>query len=80
MLGGDGFNGDEYPPDQRMMRLAMAIEQTIRHPSLRLAFEALASAAPSVRYEMIQKVAEEEGVDGWSCPALQALWPPPPPP
>ena len=35
---------------------------------------ALASASPEIRYELLQRAAEEEGIENWQCPALERWW------
>lgn len=35
--------------------------------------ESLPHAPPSVLYDLVRTSAAEEGVEGWSCPALEAL-------
>ncbi|MEM9069209.1 MAG: hypothetical protein AAGE52_11915 [Myxococcota bacterium] len=65
------FEGSAIDSAERAMQMAQALEDSIRHPALVTAFQAMASMDPSGRHEALQNVAAEHGVENWSCPAMQ---------
>lgn len=72
------FPHEGHPPDVRAMRVAHAIDATVRHPELRMALDAIANAVADQRYMLLQSAARELGAPGWQCPELETLWAPSP--
>lgn len=68
------FSTTSSSPAERSVQLAVAIDETIRHPELRMALDALTSASADERYELLRHAARELGAPDWECPELEALW------
>lgn len=60
-------------PALKMSTFARAVEDRLRTPSISQAWDAIATAAPERRYELLKLTAQESGVEDWECPALQEV-------
>lgn len=75
-LAGEVAADTSLDPDQRATRLASEVDALSLTTGTRNAWEAVAHAAPDMRYEMFQQGFVEQGVEGWECPALRDHWAP----
>mgnify|MGYP006293379865 CR=1 FL=1 len=60
--------------EDRAVALAKNVDARIKSTPIRNAWDAIASAAPAQKYELMQVAAAEAGVEGWDCPQLEQIW------
>jgi hypothetical protein len=68
------LENDNIAPEIRDSTLASELMASGPSGTMVTVIDALASASPEIRYELLQKAAKEEGVDNWECPALERWW------
>ncbi len=61
-------------PENKSRELYKRFADSSPSSDMSTAWEALPHAAEDKRYPLIQRVAQEAGEPGWSCPALKKVW------
>lgn len=64
-------------PDMRFTRFLIDAANVSFGSKARRLLELLPSAAPEMRYALVAAAAEEEGLEGWRCPAMESVLNPP---
>ena len=61
-------------PEQRSSTISQRFMESGPTSKMKKVMIAMANASPDIRYEMLQRVAAEEGRANWECPALETIW------
>lgn len=61
---------DRADPAFVWSQIARRWDAELTNPAVRRAIAALAATEPAMRYQLLEAVAAEEGVQAWTCPAL----------
>ena len=65
------LNATNDEPLMKSHKLATFLTANMTHEGLQNGFKALAGVDPSQKYAILQRLAEQEGVPGWTCPAYE---------
>ncbi|HVJ66198.1 MAG TPA: hypothetical protein VM901_13150 [Bdellovibrionota bacterium] len=67
----EALNTTNDEPLMKSHKLASFLTANMTHEGLKKGFLALAGVDPSQKYEILKRLAEQEGVPGWTCPAFE---------